>query len=207
MTSIGPIGLFRGWPAPELIPADALKEAAVQALSTKAITDAGFGYGPDEGYRPLRENIAKWLTQFYAPEKVISSSRICITGGASQNLASILQVFTDPLQTRMVWLVEPTYHLVFQTFEDAGFQGRMRGIPEDESGMDVRALESALEAFVNADDGEIPGGNNVCCFSILWLWSPCVNCLRSANQVGPTGRSTDTSSTACPVFPIPRAQP
>lgn len=167
MVFIRPIDLFRGWPAPELIPSDAFKEAAVQALSSKAIIDAGFGYGPDEGHMPLRENIAKWLTQFYAPQEVITSSRICVTGGASQNLASILQVFTDPVQTKMVWLIEPTYHLVFRTLEDAGFHGRMRGIPEDESGMDVQALESALTEFADADDGENSGESYVCCLLTL----------------------------------------
>lgn len=162
MASIRPIDLFRGWPAPEFIPSDAFKEAVVQALSNKAIIDTGFGYGPDEGHMPLRENIAQLLTQFYAPQEVITSSRICVTGGASQNLASILQVFTDPFQTKMVWLVEPNYHLVFRTFEDAGFYGRMRGIPEDESGMDVQALESALTEFTDADESENSGGSYVC---------------------------------------------
>ncbi|KAJ5460375.1 uncharacterized protein N7458_001927 [Penicillium daleae] len=152
MAFLRPIDLFKGWPSPELIPVDALKEATVRALSNKVVSDAGFGYGPDEGYAPLRENIAQWLTQFYGPRETITSSRICITGGASQNLASILQVFTDPLQTKMIWLVEPTYHLVFRSFEDAGFYGRMRGIPEDESGMDVFALQRALEEFTLSGD-------------------------------------------------------
>jgi DNA-binding transcriptional MocR family regulator len=152
MAFLRPIDLFKGWPSPELIPVDALKEATVRALSNKVVSDAGFGYGPDEGYAPLRENIAQWLTQFYGPRETITSSRICITGGASQNLASILQVFTDPLQTKMIWLVEPTYHLVFRSFEDAGFHGRMRGIPEDESGMDVFALQRALEEFTLSGD-------------------------------------------------------
>ncbi|KAJ5380448.1 uncharacterized protein N7496_002876 [Penicillium cataractarum] len=159
MASLRPIDLFRGWPAPDLIPVDSLKEAAVTALSNKAISDAGFGYGPDEGYFPLRENIARWLTQFYAPPEAITASRICITGGASQNLASILQVFTDPLQTKQIWLVEPTYHLVFRSFEDAGFHGRMRGIPEDECGMDVHTLERALEEFSHANDDKESHGS------------------------------------------------
>lgn len=152
MASPRPIDLFRGWPASELIPVDSLKEAAIKALSNKSISDAGFGYGPDEGYHPLRGNIANWLTEHYGPQETITSNRICITGGASQNLASILQVFTDPLQTEMIWLVEPTYHLIFRPFEDAGFHGRMRGIPEDESGMNDHALERALEEHANSRD-------------------------------------------------------
>lgn len=199
MASLRPIDLFRGWPAPELIPVDSLKEAAVTALSNKAISDAGFGYGPDEGYQPLRENIAKWLTQFYGPPKDITASRICITGGASQNLASILQVFTDPLQTKRLWLVEPTYHLVFRSFEDAGFHGRMRAIQEDECGMDVHALERALEEF--SDDNGSRG--SYVRYSVVLLYSSQIpNYPRLENRINPTGRSTNTSSTVYLLFPI-----
>ncbi|CAI7612501.1 unnamed protein product [Penicillium pancosmium] len=147
-----PIDLFQGRPAPDLLPTEHLKNAAVKALSDKTVSDPGLGYGPDEGYSPLRQNIASWLSNFYMTQQPTDAERICITGGASQNLTSILTVFTDPLQTRMIWLVEPTYHLVFRSFEDAGFHDRMRGIPEDEEGMDANALERALELFQEEDD-------------------------------------------------------
>ncbi|CEO60327.1 hypothetical protein PMG11_04959 [Penicillium brasilianum] len=161
MASSHPIDFFRGWPTPKLVPVDAVKQAAVNALSDKAVSDVGFGYGPDEGHYPLRQNIAEWLTQSYGPSQAITASRICITGGASQNLTSILQVFTDPLQTKRIWLVEPTYHLAFRCFEDAGFHGRLRGIPEDESGMNVDALERALEEFSDANDDEDSHGSYI----------------------------------------------
>ncbi|KAJ5434867.1 Pyridoxal phosphate-dependent transferase major region subdomain 1 [Penicillium cf. griseofulvum] len=141
------IDLFQGWPATAMLPVERLKQAANNALSNKAIITEGFAYGPDEGHFPLRKNIAEWLSRSYIRAQPISAERICITGGASQNLACVLQVFTDPAQTQMVWLVDPTYHLVFRVFEDAGFSGRMRGIPEDGEGMDVAALEVALDAF------------------------------------------------------------
>ncbi|CAG8892224.1 unnamed protein product [Penicillium egyptiacum] len=135
-----------------MLPVERLKQAADNTLSNKVIFTEGFAYGPDEGYFPLRKNIANWLSRYYAPAQPISAERICITGGASQNLACVLQVFTDPAQTEIIWLVEPTYHLVFWIFEDAGFSGRMRGIPEDEEGMDVAALERALDAFERSGD-------------------------------------------------------
>ena len=71
---------------------------------------------------------------------------ILITGGASQNLACILQVFTDPVYTRNVWMVAPTYFLACRMMDDAGFTGRMRGVPEDESGVDLAFLRRELEA-------------------------------------------------------------
>ncbi|KAJ5277132.1 hypothetical protein N7524_003285 [Penicillium chrysogenum] len=139
MASTTQIDLFQGWPATAMLPVERLKRAANNALSNKAIFTEGFAY-------------ADWLSRYYAPAQPISPERICITGGASQNLACVLQVFTDPAQTEIIWLVEPTYHLVFRVFEDAGFSGRMRGIPEDEEGMDVAALELALDAFEHSGD-------------------------------------------------------
>ncbi|CAG7973148.1 unnamed protein product [Penicillium salamii] len=141
------IDLFKGQPAISMLPVNRLKQASSAALSDKTIFGTGLEYGPNEGHLPMRKNMAKWLTKFYNPSQPIPTDRVCITGGASQNLACILQVFTDPAQTKMIWLVEPTYHLGFRIFEDAGFMGRLRGIPEDEDGMDVAALERALEAF------------------------------------------------------------
>ena len=84
------------------------------------------------------------LTQFYQPSSQISAERICITGGASQNLACILQVFSDPLFTRNVWMVSPTYFLACRIFEDSGFHGRLRSVPEDEEGVDIEYLRKAL---------------------------------------------------------------
>ncbi|KAJ5267196.1 Pyridoxal phosphate-dependent transferase major region subdomain 1 [Penicillium angulare] len=140
------IDLFKGWPATKILPIDHLKTAVAKKLSDKSILDEAFGYGPNEGHFPLRENIAKWLTDHYSPPGSIQADQICITGGASQNLASILQAYSDPVYTEAVWLVEPCYHLVFRVFEDAGFYNRLKSVPEDESCMDVEALERSLEA-------------------------------------------------------------
>jgi len=65
----------------------------------------GLLYGPDPGYQPLRESISKWIWGFQHPEALEGGDpeRICITGGASQNLACLLQVFSDPAVTRGKW--------------------------------------------------------------------------------------------------------
>lgn len=84
MAQLDEVNFFRGWPSPDLLPTEHLK-AAVDALSNPAISAEGFGYGLDEGYQPLRGHIARWLIDAYVPAQLIQSSRICITGGASQN--------------------------------------------------------------------------------------------------------------------------
>lgn len=137
-----PINLLRGWPNPSLLPADLLKHAASAALSNPQIAQDALEYGPDAGYEPARIAIAKWLQEAYgssAPE------RLCITGGASQNLGCLLNVYTDPAYTRKIWIIAPAYFLAFRVFEDAGFGGKMRAVPEDGEGLDIAFLEREIE--------------------------------------------------------------
>ncbi|KAF9890405.1 hypothetical protein FE257_006073 [Aspergillus nanangensis] len=138
------VDLFCGWPNPALLPSGALAEAFAAAMASPTVRAPALQYGPDEGYQPLREHIAQWLTSFYQPCAPIPADRICITGGASQNLACVLQVFTDPVYTRNVWMVAPTYHLACRIFDDAGFAGRLKAVPQDTSGVDLRFLRQSL---------------------------------------------------------------
>ncbi|GKZ16769.1 hypothetical protein AbraIFM66951_008570 [Aspergillus brasiliensis] len=140
------VDLFRGWPNPALLPTTALAEASAKVLATPAIWTPALQYGPDEGYQPLREHIASWLTTFYQPRDRITPERICITGGASQNVACILQVFTDPVYTRNVWMVAPAYHLSFRIFDDSGFAGRLRAVSQGDAGLDLAYLRQELLA-------------------------------------------------------------
>lgn len=124
---------------------DAIAKASAAVMAAPHVHAQAMLYGPDEGYGPLREHIGQWLTDFYQPRDPITAARVCITGGASQNLACILQVFTDPVYTRNVWMVAPTYFLACRMMDDAGFAGRMRGVPEDETGVDLAFLRRELE--------------------------------------------------------------
>ncbi|KAI3553797.1 histone acetyltransferase E [Colletotrichum abscissum] len=167
-----PINLLRGWPSPSLLPAAALSAAAVKTLADPAAYVPGLQYGPDPGYQPLRESIARWLAAFYpavdpAPPSAADDAttttvaaghhapdvrRICVTGGASQNLACILQSFTDPLYTKNVWMVAPCYFLACPIFADAGFDGRLKAVPEDDDGIDIEYLRKGLEAAGEGGD-------------------------------------------------------
>lgn len=139
------INLIRGWPNPGLLPVDLLSAAAQRSLSDPDIYVPALQYGPDPGYQPLREALATWLSTHYGVER--DPNRICVSGGASQNVACILQSFTDPHVTQAVWCISPSYHLVFQIFRDNGFEGRLRATPEDEEGVDIGALEAKLAEF------------------------------------------------------------
>lgn len=91
------INLLRGHPHPDLLPALQFRKASELAFSNPSVLYQGLNYGPDQGYEPLRSQLARWLTQFYQPNDPVGPERICISAGASQNLARILQVFSDPI--------------------------------------------------------------------------------------------------------------
>lgn len=136
------INLLRGHPHPDLLPAVQFRKATESTFANPSLLLQGLNYGPHQGYEPLRKQLARWLTQFYKPNDSIGPDRICISGGASQNLARILQVFSDPTFTN-VWIVSPTYFLACRIFEDSGFH-QLRAIPEDAEGLDIGFLQEEL---------------------------------------------------------------
>ena len=73
----------------------------------------------------------------------MSIDRICTTGGASQNLGVVLAAFSDPVYTRAVWAIEPTYFLACRIFDDAGLF--VRGVADGESGVDLDMLRREME--------------------------------------------------------------
>ncbi|KAI1821759.1 PLP-dependent transferase [Xylaria intraflava] len=157
------INLLRGWPATSLLPAAALRAASHTALSDPDIWMPGLEYGPDPGYQPLRDALARWLRRFYGPGTAgtaAETDRVTITGGASQSLACILQSFTDPAQTLAVWVVAPCYYLGSPILADAGFAGRLFPVPEDEEGVDVDFLDREMCAL-EAAAAEKPGFKDV----------------------------------------------
>jgi hypothetical protein len=131
-------------------------------------------YAPDEGDATLRRQLAGFLGAFYRPHHPapaaaasgaggsgggggpVDESRIAVTGGASQSLAVLLGVATDPAYTRAVWAVEPTYFLACRIFDDAGL--RVRGVPDGEGGVDVKALRERLEESERKRKEELGGG-------------------------------------------------
>jgi DNA-binding transcriptional MocR family regulator len=206
------INLLRGWPHLSLLPCTLLLPATTSALTSSSISAAGLFYGPDDGYPPLREQIAQLLTNFYSPKEPVSSDRICITGGASQSLACLLQVFTDPIFTRNVWMVAPTYFLACRIFEDAGFAGRLRAVPEDEEGVNVEVLGMLM---AESEDRASREGNlesvliHAALFSsyysngyILTPSSPLVE----IEATRPWRKSTPTSSMRSQPSPTPRLE-
>ncbi|KXH29825.1 aminotransferase [Colletotrichum salicis] len=149
------INLQLGWPSPRLCAASALLDGATQVLTSESETAAALIYGPHIGHPPLRKSIAEWLSSVYDSE--IDHERISINNGASGNLANVLLKFTDPLYTRKIFMVEPTYFLACPIFEDNGFQGKLAGMPENNTdGLDIASLrrEIAIAEAQAVEDAE-----------------------------------------------------
>ncbi|KAI1333756.1 aminotransferase [Xylariaceae sp. FL0016] len=153
------INLQLGWPSPRLFARDGLLKGAEAVLTSASESASALVYGPHSGHLPLRTSLASWLTSVYTPSTgPISPDGLCVTNGASGNLANVLQKFTDPSYTRAVFMIEPTYFLACPIFEDNGLQGKLRGVPEDADGLDVpflrRALQEAEEQAMAAESTE-----------------------------------------------------
>ncbi|CAK7198136.1 Valine--pyruvate aminotransferase [Sporothrix eucalyptigena] len=156
------VNLLRGWPAPAILPVAQLKMATADVLTDASVVVDSLQYGPDSGFQPLREQLASYLSNIFSKYSVPNDpERICITGGASQNAACILQSFTDPAYTACIWVSAPCYFLMCPIFEDSGFAGRLRAVPEDDEGTDVEALERGFQEFESSPPSEPTYKNNL----------------------------------------------
>lgn len=133
---------MRGWPSPDVLPAAMLSSACQQVLLRRQEYIPILQYGPNTGHPTLKDELSRWLGEHYnvSPDP----SRICVTGGASQSLACILQSFTDPNYTKAIWIIAPCYYLACGIFEDSGFAGKLRAVPEDDEGIDLVVLQNKI---------------------------------------------------------------
>ncbi|KAE8146893.1 aminotransferase [Aspergillus avenaceus] len=143
------INFLRGWPTPGLLPTTLLSSASQRVLANQDEYTKMQEYGSCHGVTRLRKGLADWVGSHYGVTPNLE--RICITGGASQNLVCILQCFSDVNYTRAVWVVAPCYHLACGIFEDNGFAGRLYAVHEDDEGIDLETFDRQLQEFENQD--------------------------------------------------------
>lgn len=129
------ISFAGGLPAPEVFPLEQFREACNRVL-------AQFGaqalqYSTTEGYRPLREMIARH-TRRYAVE--VAPENILITSGSQQALDLIGRLFIN--RGDYIVVESPTYLGAIQAWNAYGAQ--YVTVPTDEHGMIVDELEKAL---------------------------------------------------------------
>jgi len=124
-----------GLPAPEVFPVKEFRAACNYILDN--FGPQSLQYSTTEGYRPLREMIARH-TERYSVN--ITPDNILITSGSQQALDFIGRVFVN--QGDHIVVESPTYLGALQAWNAYGAQ--YIAVPSDENGMIVDKLEEAL---------------------------------------------------------------
>jgi 2-aminoadipate transaminase len=130
------ISFAGGLPGPETFPVKEIENIACNVLREKGAL--ALQYGPTEGEKPLREEIAKWLGR---EDNRIRPENVLVTAGSQQGLDIVSRIFLDPKDIIIVEL--PTYIGGLQAF--TMYRAKMIGVPQDNEGMQVDLLEDALE--------------------------------------------------------------
>jgi DNA-binding transcriptional MocR family regulator len=125
----------QAFPAPETVPVRELG----RAFQSAARRPGALGYGPVQGHLELREQIAALCAD---RGFAVSPDGVLITAGAQQAIDVIFRACTEPGQ--VIAAEVPTYP---GALELASLRSlRVIGIPSDEGGIRVDALEAACRA-------------------------------------------------------------
>lgn len=140
----GVIDLGWGHPSPSLHPTEAIHTAMDRVLSNGSVT--ALQYGATQGFGPLLESLAEFLSQEPAYAMAVSPRNLFISSGASQALDLATTLFARPGDT--VFVEEPSYYLIESIFRDHGLN--VVGVPTDHNGLRTDSLEAMLA------DAEVP---------------------------------------------------
>lgn len=129
------ISFAGGLPAPEVFPVNEFREACNYVLDHFGAQ--ALQYSTTEGYRPLREMIARHTSRYMVD---ISPDNILITSGSQQALDFVGRLFIN--RGDYVVVESPTYLGALQAWNAYGAQ--YIAVRADENGMIVDELEAAL---------------------------------------------------------------
>lgn len=129
------ISFAGGLPAPEVFPLHEFREACNYVLEN--FGPQSLQYSTTEGYRPLREMIARHTARYSVD---ISPDNILITSGSQQALDFIGRLFVN--RGDYIVVESPTYLGALQAWNAYGAQ--YISVRTDENGMIVEELEAAL---------------------------------------------------------------
>jgi 2-aminoadipate transaminase len=133
----GVISFAGGLPAPELFPVGRVEEACLKVLRTQG--QQALQYSTTEGYRPLREMIARHTCRYGVN---VGPDNILITASSQQALDLIGKVFINPGDHIIV--EQPTYLGALQAWNL--YQAQYIPVASDDEGMITDGLEGAMRA-------------------------------------------------------------
>lgn len=130
------ISFAGGLPAPELFPVEEMKVISVKVL--EQMGQEALQYSTTEGYQPLRQKIADRMKKVGV---TADPEHILITSGSQQGLDFSGKVFLNPGD--IVFCESPSYLGALNAFK--AYQCEFVEIPTDDHGMEMDALEKALQ--------------------------------------------------------------
>ena len=137
------ISLGGGVPDPASFPMGEIKLIVAEILEEKGA--AALQYAPTEGIDELRGEIARFMTKRGLKAK---AENVLVTSGSQEALELIARVFIDPGD--LIVSENPTYLGALQAFNV--YEPRMVGIPMDEEGLRVDALERELRRIESVSE-------------------------------------------------------
>jgi 2-aminoadipate transaminase len=127
------ISFARGVPAPECLPVDDLAECARAVLERDG--RRVLNYGPAGGYAPLRERLGE--------RHGVDAGRVLVSNGSLEAFTLLARLLLDDAAAPRVLVEGPTYDRPLRILADLGAD--VNPIPFDDDGLDLDALERALE--------------------------------------------------------------
>lgn len=130
-----------GIPSPDLYPIETISGLLSEALEQSGQTL--LQHTPTEGYPPLREELAGWMSgtaRETGVEVDFDPDQVVVVAGSQQGLYLIARALIEPGD--LVAVESPTYLGAAQVFRAAG--ARLLPIPIDQDGMNVDLLQELL---------------------------------------------------------------
>ena len=143
------ISLAAGNPAPETFPVADLARFAADIFQNDSTT--ALQYGATDGYEPLRRAVAERQKTVWGIGKSVAdgdsfNDTTIIVSGGNQGIELAAKVFCNEGDT--VICENPTFIGGLNAFRSCGYN--TVGVPIEEDGMDVAALEKTIRATPNA---------------------------------------------------------
>ena len=133
----GIISFAGGFPDSAMFDVQGIREASERALRDEP--GAALQYGATEGYNPLREQLAAFMQSKGVAG--LRADELIVTTGSQQALDLVGKTLLDPQDTVLV--ESPTFLATIQCFRLYG--PTVMGVPIDEDGVDVDALEQMIQ--------------------------------------------------------------
>ncbi len=137
----GMISFAAGNPAPEAFPIKDIERIAAEILSKDAI--GALQYSVTEGYKPLRDRMKEYMKTKH--NSVSDDDELIITSGAQQVMDLMTKAFVEKGDT--IITEAPSFIGSLNTFRSYG--AHLVGVPVDDDGMNIEALEKALKENPN----------------------------------------------------------